>query len=504
MKAPISIPTFVLLETKNRNFYGFNILSQKCIYLPPLMAQLIKHYFKEGDFEYYQNYCNANSCHEFDGIKYTKDEIDYYIGKILFFEKGNLFQKGDFKSRINKELTAEDVLYNISNSKHIGFEVTEKCNLDCKYCIYGENYNHYERRDNKNLDFNKAKRLIDYMFELWCSSNNQSINTTKLISFYGGEPLLNFELIERVVDYINEIKHKYSINIQYNITTNATLLHKHIDYLVENDFRLTISLDGDAHHNSYRVFKDGSPSYDIVLNNTLSILKKYPSYFIEKVHFNSVLHKNSDYIKIREFFKENFNKETEISELNPLMNNSSKALFKSILSEVEKSGIDLNQFNIHPDIKSKLVFLSLASKSRFDSYFDLLEDENYSKCYLPTGTCLPFSNKIFITVNGNIYPCETIPHDIPLGKVDNSTVQIDNLEIANKYNSLYNSISNRCSVCYNFNNCTACIFLDLFKELNCPYFSSIDKFSRNFSSEIEFFESNPIQYSKILNSVHNG
>lgn len=50
------------------------------------------------------------------------------------------------------------------------------------------------------------------------------------------------------------------VNFQYNMTTNGVLLHKHIDYLVENGFRLLISLDGDKINHSYRINKKRSNS----------------------------------------------------------------------------------------------------------------------------------------------------------------------------------------------------------------------------------------------------
>lgn len=492
---------FLNINTKNNNNYGFNIKHQKFIFLPPLMSHLVDRY-KNGE-DLMGLLSNNNSYIEFENVKYSFEDVAYYIEKILFLEKNNFFCQVDFVKKISKRITPEDVLFNLANTKHIGFEVTEKCNLKCKYCIYGDYYNHYEKRFDKELPFDKGKRFIDYIFKLWNSEINQSINSIKLISFYGGEPLLNIDFIYSMVNYIKEMKNQYNIKVQYNITTNATLLRKHIDFLVSNNFNLTISLDGDSINNQYRVFKNGKPCYTVVYNNSLSILQKYPEYFKNNVKFNSVFHDKSDYLKVTDYFKNTFDKQTNIAELNPLLNSSYIHAYKSILSDLRNHDNSLNISDIHPDIKNKVSFLSLISKSRFDSYNDLLSD-NKSMEYLPTGTCLPFSNKVFITANGNIFPCETIPHNIPLGGIDDSSVKIDFVEISNQYNSLYNKVINQCSACYNYINCKACIFLDIGENDKCPRFSNSKSFSNYLSNEIEYFEKDPDQYFKILNNIHNG
>ena len=76
------------------------------------------------------------------------------------------------------------------------------------------------------------------------------------IGFYGGEPLLEIDLIKKVV-YL--IKNKYirkNITFTFSLTTNGVLLNSvNIDFLVENEFELLVSLDGNLNHNSYRTLK---------------------------------------------------------------------------------------------------------------------------------------------------------------------------------------------------------------------------------------------------------
>jgi sulfatase maturation enzyme AslB (radical SAM superfamily) len=59
----------------------------------------------------------------------------------------------------------------------------------------------------------------------------------------------------------------YFLNLSFAITTNGLLMEKYMNFLVENDFNLLISLDGNAKNNRYRVFKNGKPAFKKILEN---------------------------------------------------------------------------------------------------------------------------------------------------------------------------------------------------------------------------------------------
>lgn len=91
---------------------------------------------------------------------------------------------------MNKYITSDYVVSALANLPQLVFEVTDACNLRCKYCAYGEFYEDYDCRENKMLSTEKAIRLIDYLVEYWNSNLNTSADKNIMISFYGGEPLL--------------------------------------------------------------------------------------------------------------------------------------------------------------------------------------------------------------------------------------------------------------------------------------------------------------------------
>ena len=109
------------------------------------------------------------------------------------------------------------------------------------------------------MSFDVAKRAIDYYL---LHSKETKI---RYISFYGGEPLLNFNLIEKCAHYLR----KKCSNIKFGLTTNGILLNKDvIAFLERNSFVITISLDGPKElHDKYRIDVNGQGSYDKCYEN---------------------------------------------------------------------------------------------------------------------------------------------------------------------------------------------------------------------------------------------
>lgn len=135
--------------------------------------------------------------------------------------------------------------------------MTDLCNLRCKYCGYGDFYNTHEKRENNFLSFSDAKALIDYLYNIWGHYSGTTFPRKIMFGFYGGEPLLNMNLIKQIIEYIDslpKIKNTYFI---YNMTTNALLLDKYMNFIVEKKINLLISLDGDEYSHSYRVDSSG-------------------------------------------------------------------------------------------------------------------------------------------------------------------------------------------------------------------------------------------------------
>ncbi|MCI9174751.1 MAG: radical SAM protein [Lachnospiraceae bacterium] len=176
-------------------------------------------------------------------------------------------------------------------------QLTQRCNLRCLYCVYSEEKNFGTRsHSNKDMSYETAKKAIDFYME-------HSVDCEeKVIGFYGGEPLLKFDLIKKMIEYCNKTFRGNSI--VYTITTNGTLLTDEImDFLIRNHVYITISLDGPkAIHDKNRKLIDESGSYDIVIKNLEKLKHKCENKMQYAV--NMVVDPDNDYREISDFFHE--------------------------------------------------------------------------------------------------------------------------------------------------------------------------------------------------------
>lgn len=359
----------------------------------------------------------------------------------------------------------EHIVRALANLPQVVFEVTDACNLKCKYCAYGELYNDYDARHNKMMEFEMARRLIDYLYPLWTSNLNLSAKGLLYISFYGGEPLMNMPLIQEVVKYVRGLYLPHRI-IRFTMTTNAMLLDKYMNFLVENDFSLLISLDGNKRNDSYRIDHHGLPSFERVIQNIDLLKEKYPDYFIRNVSFNSVFHNRSSVEEVYSFIKGRYDKVPTISDLNnvgikPEKQEVFNAMFtssrESLNASAKKDEIKEELFLRDSEIRGLTLFLRQYSGFAFEDYTDLLFDKG-DPAFIPTGTCLPFTRKLYLSVNGKILPCERIGQQFGLGKVTASGVELDHATIARKCNERLARMEKKCGACRNKKACSQCMY----------------------------------------------
>lgn len=298
-KSLIMEKDYVLCTTSQNQNYLYSFANNQIVQIHPLLKVIIEH-FKNGINikEWLSNSNEENFI--LDGLNTSKGELEYHYQKFCFYKSQGYFNT-IASPNLTREISALDVKQQLANLRQVTFEVTDKCNLKCEYCGYGKYYNDYDDRSNKNLEFSKAKRLLDYLIELWSSNYNTSQNNNVFISFYGGEPLMNMDFIQRVVHYV-ESKVPSFIRTEFSMTTNGVLLKNNIDFLIEKKFWLLVSLDGNDKNNSYRVFDDGSNSFQYVNNQIEFIRSKYPEYFQKYISFNTVLHNRNSMDELYNFF----------------------------------------------------------------------------------------------------------------------------------------------------------------------------------------------------------
>ena len=170
-----------------------------------------------------------------------------------FIEYGLLIEDSLDETSILEKKCIEEDNDDEWNSLHIIPSLM--CNMGCEYCfVLADSTGNIS---GKTLDDDTLYSMIDFFVE-----NNPA--KKKAMTFYGGEPFVNKDIVFKAVDYANE---KYKGVFQYKIVTNGTLITKEIaEFLYKNGFDVNLSIDGNKKaHDRFRLYKNGKSTYDDVI-----------------------------------------------------------------------------------------------------------------------------------------------------------------------------------------------------------------------------------------------
>ncbi|MFZ3212753.1 MAG: radical SAM protein [Terriglobales bacterium] len=167
-------------------------------------------------------------------------------------------------------------------------EVTQNCNFRCRYCPYTQ-ATQTRHHSHQTMSRYTAFRAIDWYFARYVAQFASVAAKARgrilraappALSWYGGEPFLNFELIKTSKDYFAQLPwSEYDIPIsalRYSVTTNFSLVSEELlEFLTANDVTIHVSLDGPrAQNDLHRITVDGNGTFDVVYNN-LQQLRAY-------------------------------------------------------------------------------------------------------------------------------------------------------------------------------------------------------------------------------------
>lgn len=397
------------------------------------------------------------------------------------------------------EITTEDVFKRMAMLNIFTFEVTESCNLNCYYCIYNDLYtvNKRHKRGNAKMPTDIMKKVFSYFSEFW--ERNQPYGNHLNIGFYGGEPLLNMDLIKETVLYVKE--RFPNTSYRFNLTTNGLLINKYMDFLVENDFKIMISLDGDEIHNSYRVTHNGENSFNTIAKNLDFLISKYNDYFLNNVTFNSLLHDRNNPESVIDFFRKKYNKTTRLSslskrEINELEIGAFNKIYKQKYGIIEK--LDTNKEFINSQWGRTILEFMRRLGLRYQSFNELLYPQLSD--LFRTGTCVPFEN-VFVLTDGTLLPCEKADFDNQFGNIKD-VESIDLVDIVDKYNSFNRALKNSfCDHCFDQCSCQACIFqignINSNEPVNCYKCMTSSELASLLDYICEFINVNPAVINKV-------
>lgn len=383
-----------------------SLISKGGIYIMSLKPFI--HLFKNGE-NYYVYDVNKNSVlkitkHVFELLKMNLSDEEVLANEFIKSMKDDGYLSS---KKITEIIHPEDELleyYLESKVSMIALQLTQQCNLRCEYCVYSGKYENRVHSD-KNMSFKTAQRAIDFLVEH--SRDKQNVS----ISFYGGEPLIQFNLIKDCIEYAEKVLE--GKKLFFNITTNATLINeKIIRYFKDHNVFLLISIDGPEDiHDSSRKFISGEGTFKTIINSIKMIREKVPDY-MKNISLNAVINCNSNFNNIDKFFS--CYEEVKDIDLNFQFVKdgcnqdniyATQKFFEEYDNEVLKSYLSLMGKGEHK-ILSKII------KQNITELIKEVKKLTPTKCLPerghPSGTCIPGVQRPFIDVDGNIFPCEKV------------------------------------------------------------------------------------------------
>lgn len=170
--------------------------------------------------------------------------------------------------------------------KALCLHIAHTCNLNCEYCFASQGKYHGDRA---LMSFEVGKRAIDFLIE------NSGSRVNLEVDFFGGEPLMNFDVVKQIVAYARSIEKEKNKNLRFTLTTNGMLVDDDvIEFANKECHNVVLSLDGRKEvHDRLRKTVNGKGSYDIIVPKFQEFVKKRGNkgYYVRGTY----THNNTDF-----------------------------------------------------------------------------------------------------------------------------------------------------------------------------------------------------------------
>ncbi len=378
----------------------------------------------------------------------------------------SLIQRYDlFNRRVSPptEIKPEDIGMITHNAIEGGLvlHISDACNLKCRYCFFSDEYKHTMSFSKNLMSCATAKAAVDFYITSYMNAIRFNPNLNCAIAFYGGEPLINWDVILYIVDYI-KTEYKFAASrIMYAITTNGILLDdQKIKFMLNNRFAISISMDGNStEHDRNRVGVNNQATHAQVLDavNRTNFLYKtmlLDNFSILKPGILITYDNVSNLIELDSYFTANPDLDQIVAKVSKVfdhattyydnqcsddINNVYNEQVDYLFDLFEKQGGRIGSSNFLQRFISSF-FVSVASSSSFaiNPY---------------RGTCLPGQGRIAVDPYGKIHVCEKISRNYSIGNIISG---FDNTTQCNMLNIFVETCHNYCKSCSILNLCTLC------------------------------------------------
>ena len=331
---------------------------------------------------------------------YTEEEIKEAYADILELYDNKLLYSDDVYGDYSKTVVESPI-------KAMCLHISHDCNLRCKYCFastgdFG--------KGRKLMPFEVGKAAIDFLLEKSVGRENLEVD------FFGGEPLMNFDVVKQIVEYARSKEEEYHKNFRFTITTNGMLLDDDtIDYINKEMYNVVLSIDGRKEVNDrMRVRVDGSGCYDRILPKFKKLVdgRGDKEYYVRGTYTKYNLDFSED---VMHLYEAGFD---EIS-VEPVIESPEEAY--AITEE------DLDQIYAEYD---KLVdrIGAIRKSGKHINFFHFMIDLDQGPCVIKRlRGCGSGNEYVSITPDGDIYPChQFVGHDeYKMGNIEEGTFNND-------------------------------------------------------------------------------
>lgn len=350
-------------------------------------------------------------------------ELDEAVSEIHeLIDNQELFTADNYEPKI-VDFTKRPVVV-----KAMCLHIAHDCNLACKYCFAGEGEYHGGKRELMPLEV--GKKALDFLIAN--SGNRHNLE----VDFFGGEPLLNFDVVKKLVEYGHELEKTNNKHFRFTLTTNGVLLNDEVMEFANKEMdNVVLSCDGRPQvHDLMRPFRRGDGSYDIVMPKfkKLADSRNQDRYYIRGTFTRNNLDFSNDVIHLaNEGFK-------QIS-VEPV-----------VAQETDDYAIreeDLPKLFAEYDALAQEMVNRAGTDKEFNFFHFMIDLEGGPCVYKRLSGCGSGTEYVAVTPTGDIYPCHQFVGmpEFLLGTVDEG---IRNTDLQNKFKHCNVYAKSKCKDCF--------------------------------------------------------
>lgn len=335
--------------------------------------RILSHFDERG------NFVMSEELKDIDDLEEILEEIEELK------REGELFSEDIFKPMAMELKERQSVL------KAMCLHVAHSCNMDCEYCFAGKGEYH---GDAGLMSYETGKKAIDYLIENSPGRKNLEVD------FFGGEPLLNWQVIKKLVDYGRSLEKSTGKNFRFTLTTNGLLIDDDvIDFCNREMSNVVLSLDGSRDTNDrMRKTKQGKGTYDLIVDKFIDFAKRrcQKDYYMRGTFTGKNLHFAEDIIHMANLGFKELSMEPVVApeHVSYALKDGDKDI---LLVEYEKLALEM--------IKRR------KSGNSFNFYHFNVDFEGGPCIAKRVSGCGVGTEYIAVTPEGDIYPCHQFVGD---------------------------------------------------------------------------------------------